>query len=82
MVASKQVEITFYRGIGRQRGWGSSALAQPFGRTAIPFFRNYIVPAAKRVGVAFWNLLCQRLQMLLVVEKTSRQLQRVWEDKR
>ena len=50
MVASKQLEITFYRGIGRQRGRGFSALAQVIGRTAIPFLRKYIVPAAKRVG--------------------------------
>ena len=28
-----------------------------------------------------WYLLCQKLQMLLVVEKNSRQLQRVWEDR-
>ena len=28
-----------------------------------------------------WNLLCQKLQMLLVVEKVSRQLQKPWEDK-
>ena len=50
MVASRQVEIPFYRGVGRQRGRGSSALAQVIGRTAIPFLRKYIVPAAKRVG--------------------------------
>ena len=51
MVASRQVEIPFYRGIGRQRGRGFGALAQVTGRTAIPFLRKYIVPAAKRVGV-------------------------------
>ena len=50
MVASRQVEIPHYRGDGRQRGRGSGALAQDFGRTAIPFLRKYIVPAAKRVG--------------------------------
>ena len=50
MVASRQVEIPFYRGVGRQRGWGLGALAQGIGRTAIPFLRNYIVPAAKGVG--------------------------------
>ena len=51
MVASRQVEIPYYRGVGRQRGRGFGAFAQVFGRTAIPFSRNYIVPAAKRVGV-------------------------------
>ena len=50
MVASRQVEIPYYRDVGRQRGRGFGALARVIGRTAIPFLRNYIVPAAKRVG--------------------------------
>ena len=51
MVASRQVQILFYTGIGRQRGRGFSALAQVIGRTKLHFFRKSIVPAAKRVGV-------------------------------
>ena len=50
MVASRQVEIPYYRGVGRQRGRGLGALGQVNGRTAVPFLREYIVPAAKRVG--------------------------------
>ena len=50
MVASRQVEIPYYRAVGRQRGRGFGALAQVIGRTAIPNLRKYIVPAAKRVG--------------------------------
>ena len=50
MVASRQVEIPYYRGVGRQRGRSFSALAQVIGRTANPFLRKYTVPAAKRVG--------------------------------
>ena len=50
MVASREVEIPYYRGVGRQRGRGFGALAQVIGRTAIPVLRKYIVPAAKRVG--------------------------------
>ena len=50
MVASRQVEIAFYRGFGRQRGRGFGALAQVIGRSAIPIFRKYIVPAGIRVG--------------------------------
>ena len=50
MIASRQVEIPYYRGVGGQRGRGLGALAQVIGRTAIPFLRKYIVPAAKRVG--------------------------------
>ena len=50
MVASRQVEIPYYRAVGRQRGRGFGALAQVIGRTAIPFLRKYLVPAAKRIG--------------------------------
>ena len=57
MVASRKVEIPYYRDVGRQRGRGFGALAgahysldRIIGRTAIPFLRKYIVPAAKRVG--------------------------------
>ena len=50
MVDLRQVEIPYYRGVGRQRGRGFGALAQVIGRNAIQFLRKYIVPAAKRVG--------------------------------
>ena len=50
MVASRQEEIPFYRGIGRKRGRGFGELAQVFGKTEIHFLRKYIVLAAKRVG--------------------------------
>ena len=51
LVASNTLELPYCKGIGRQGGRGSGALAQVIGRTAIPFLRKYIVPAAKRVGV-------------------------------
>ena len=50
MVASRQVEIPYYRAVGRQRGRGFGALAQVIGRTAVPFLRKYVVPAAKLIG--------------------------------
>ena len=50
MVASRQVEIPYYRGVGRQKWKGFGALAQVIGRTAIPYLRKWIVPAAKRIG--------------------------------
>ena len=50
MVASRQVEISYHRAVGRQRGRGFGALAQVIGRTAILFLHKYVVPAAKRVG--------------------------------
>ena len=51
MVASNTLELPYYKGIERQRGRGFGALAQVIGRTAIPFLRKYIIPAAKRLGV-------------------------------
>ena len=50
MVASNTLELPYYKGFGRQRGRGFGALAQGIGRTAIPFLRKYIIPAAKRMG--------------------------------
>ena len=50
MVASRQVETPYCRLVGRQRGRGFGALAQVIGRTAVPFLRKYVVPAAKRIG--------------------------------
>ena len=50
MAASRQVEIPYYREVGRQKGREFGALAQVIGRTAIPFLRKYFVPAAKRIG--------------------------------
>ena len=53
MVAPRQVEIPFYRGISRQRGQGHRSLAQIIGRTVFPFLHNIIVSDAQRVGANF-----------------------------
>ena len=50
MVASREVEVPFCRGVGRQRGRGFGALAQVIGRTAIQFLHKYLVAAAKYLG--------------------------------
>ena len=50
MVASRQVEIPYYRGVGRQFERRFAALAQVIGRTSMPFLRKYIVPAVEGVG--------------------------------
>ena len=77
MVASRQVEIPYYRAVGRQRGMGFGALAQNIGRSAILVLRKYVVPAV----LTCWRLLHQRLERLLAEENRSRRLQRVWESK-
>ena len=50
MVASRELELPYYRGVTRQRGRGFGALAQVIGRSAVPFVKKFIVPAARRVG--------------------------------
>ena len=48
-MASIQVEILFYRGFDRQRGRVFGSFAQVIAKTAIPFLRKVVVPAAKSV---------------------------------
>ena len=60
MIASREVEIPYYRALGRQRGRRLGALTQVIGRTAIPFLRKIIVPAAKRVGADLLEFCCAR----------------------
>ena len=50
MVASREKELPYYKGVGRQRGRGIGHFAQVIGRTAIPFLKKYVVPAARRIG--------------------------------
>ena len=44
------LELPYYKGNGHQKGHGVSALAQVIGRTATPFLKKYVVPAAKCEG--------------------------------
>ena len=81
MVASIQAEIPFYKGIGRQCGQAFGAIAQVIRRSAIPFSRKFSSQLQNAWVLTCWNLLCQKLQMLLSVEKKTRRLQKVWEDK-
>ena len=48
----------YFRGYARQRGRGFGALEQTIWRTAIPFLRRYVVPAAKRVGKKKTQICC------------------------
>ena len=81
MVVSRQIEIPFYRGNGGQHGRGFGALAQVIGRSAIPFLRKYIVPAAKRIGADLLELAVPEIGEAVSGRGVSRQLQQVWEEK-
>ena len=50
MVASREVEIPYYKGVGRRGRRGFGALAHVIGRTATPSLKKYVVPAARRIG--------------------------------
>ena len=69
MLASRQVEIPFYRGSGRQRGRGFGAFAQVIGRTSIPFSRKYIVPAEKRVGADLLEIAAPEIAEIVSVRR-------------
>ena len=81
MVASKQVEIPYYRADGRQRGRGFGAPAQAIGRNAIPFLRKYVVPPAKCIGADMLEFAAPEIGEVIMVENLSRRLQRVREGK-
>ena len=56
MVAQNSADFPIFRGHARQRGRGFGALAQTLGRTAIPFIKKHIVPAAKRIGADLFEI--------------------------
>ena len=70
MVASKQVEIPYYKGAGRQMGKGFGALAQVIGRTALPFSRKYVVPAAKRINADMLEFAARKIGQVISGRKS------------
>ena len=48
MVASRELELPYYRGVTRQRGRGFGALAQVIGRTAVPFVKKNYRPSCTK----------------------------------
>ena len=74
MVAQSSANFPFFVDM---RGRGFRALAQTLGRTAIPFIKKYIVPAAKKLQEIYLKLLLQRLEKLSVDEKNSKHLQKM-----
>ena len=79
MVASRKVEIPFYRSIGRQRLRGFGELQKLLGNPQFLFCVNISSQPQNFWVLTLWNLLFQKQQML-AVEKISRHLQRTWEN--
>ena len=42
--------LTYFKGVRRQRGRGFGALARTVARTTLPFLKKYVLPAAKKIG--------------------------------
>ena len=67
MVADR--DSPYFRGYSRKRGRGFGALAQTIGRTAIPFLRRYVVPAAKRVCADLLDIAAPEIGNVLTGKK-------------
>ena len=62
-------DLPYFRGYARRRGREFGALAQTIGRTAIPFLRRYVVPAAKRVGADLIEMAAPEIGIVLTGKK-------------
>ena len=71
MVASRQMKIPYYKGIGGERETGFGAIAKIIGRTKFPFFSNYVVSAAKRVGANLMELAAPETAEVVSGRKSS-----------
>ena len=61
MVDQSSANFPIFRGHARHRGRGFGAFAQTLGKTAIPFIKKYIVPAAQRIGADLFENAAQEI---------------------
>ena len=80
MVASRQVEVPFYRSLGRHSGGGFRALAQVFERTEIPFLLKNVVSSAKHVKADFLKFAAPETAEAVSGKKVPGRLERMWND--
>ena len=67
-------DLPYFRGYSRKKGRGFGALAQKIGRTAIPFLRRYVVPAAKRFGADLLDIAAPEIGNVLTGKKKFKSL--------
>ena len=80
MVASRKIEIPFYRGKCRQHGRGLDAFAKSFGELQFHSCLNLLTQLQNIWVPICATLMRQNLHKSLVVEKFSRQLQRMYQE--
>ena len=71
MVAQNSANFPFFRGHARQRGRGFGAPAQTLGRTATSFIKNYIVPAANKIGAYLFEIAAPETGELVIERKKN-----------
>ena len=81
MVASRQVEIPYYRAVGRQRGRGFVALAQAFRKTAISFLCRPSGKTQKRIGADMLEFAAPEIGEVISGRKSPKTAAKVWETK-
>ena len=69
VVVLRQVEMPFYRGIGRHRGKRLGALAQNIGRAAKLFLGKHVVVLAKRVRNDLFEFAAPKVSEFVAVKK-------------
>ena len=78
-VVQNSAKFPIFCGHARQRGRGFGALSQTLGRTAIPFIKKYIVPAAKRIGADLFEIAAPEIGEIVSGRKNSKHLQKMLE---
>ena len=66
MVAQNSANFPIFRGHARQRGKG---FAQTLGRTAIPFIKKYVGPAAKRIRADLFEIAAPEIGEVVIGRK-------------
>ena len=77
-VVQNSAKFPIFCGHARQRGRGFGALSQTLGRTAIPFIKKYIVPAAKRIGADLFEIAAPEIGEIVSGRKTQNIYKRCW----
>ena len=81
MVAQNSATFPIFCGHARQRGRCFCSPAQTYWRTAIPFIKKYIVPAAKRIGADLFEIATPEIGEVVSGQKNSKHLQKMLEQK-
>ena len=68
-VCSKLRRFPYFSWTCKTTWKGFGALAQTFGRTAIPFIKKHIVPAAKRIGANFFEIAAPEIEEVVSSRK-------------